>query len=97
MEHPTGSNPAMAGEVRVKDVTFYRFKDHCGHSSHVLKTTQEGGMDSSDAVPPHFFSQITLDSASRQTLALLLPPKREWITQSKCVVMDCDGPKHGLD
>ena len=29
-------------------------------------------------------------------LAYLPPPKRDWIAPTKCVVMDCDGPKHVL-
>lgn len=53
-------------------------------------------MESSDAVPPHFFKEITIDAESRANLAYLPPPKREWIMPSKCVVMDCDGPKHVL-
>ena len=93
MEHPTGSNPALAGEVRVTGVTFQRFFDNCG-SSTVLMTTMRGGMESSDAVPPHFFSKSTIDAQSRANLALLPNPKQEWIAPSKCVVMDCDGPKH---
>lgn len=90
IEHPTGSNPAIAGEVRVSSNTFVRF--HTG--SFVLKTTMEGGMDSSDAVPPHFFSKTTIDAMSRTNLANLPAPKRDWIKPNKCVVMDCDGPKH---
>ena len=90
IEHPTGSNPAIAGEVRVSSMTFVRF--HTG--SFVLKTTMEGGMDSSDAVPPHFFSKTTIDAMSRTNLANLPAPKRDWIKPNKCVVMDCDGPKH---
>ena len=56
MEHPSGSNPAIAGEVRVEGVSFSRFVPNCGIDSTVLETVMEGGMDSSDAVPPHFFS-----------------------------------------
>ena len=59
-------------------------------------TNMRGGMESSDAVPPHFFKEITIDAESRANLAYLPPPKREWIMPSKCVVMDCDGPKHVL-
>ena len=99
MEHPTGSNPAIAGEVRVTGTTFLRYTStplaatSCG-SSTVLMTTMRGGMESSDAVPPHFFSGITIDAISRTNLAKLPEPKREWIVPNKCVVMDCDGPKH---
>ncbi|KOO24193.1 fibrocystin-l [Chrysochromulina tobinii] len=99
MEHPTGSNPAIAGEVRVSGTTFVRFQrtalngNNCG-ASNVLQTTMRGGMESSDAVPPHFFSRITIDADSRANLADLPPPKRSWIMPSKCVVLDCDGPKH---
>ena len=53
-------------------------------------------MSSADAVPPIFFDSITIDAASRANLANLPPPLREWITPTKCVVMDCDGPKHVL-
>ena len=63
IEHPTGSNPAIAGEVRVYGVTFVRFFA----GSYVLQTTMRGGgvnhpggMESSDAVPPHFFRRITI-------------------------------------
>ena len=90
MEHPTGSNPAIAGEVRVTGMTFVRF--HPG--SYVTRTTMEGGMDSSDAVGPNFYTGITIDAMSRERIAYLPNPKREWITPKKCVVMDCDGPKH---
>ena len=93
MEHPTGSNPALGGEVRVTGVSFLRFFDNCG-SSTVLMTTMRGGMESSDAVPPHFFSKSTIDAQSRANLAVLPNPKQDWIAPSKCVVMDCDGPKH---
>ena len=95
MEHPTGSNPAIAGEVRVTRTSFLRFKHEC-ESSTVLMTTMRGGMESSDAVPPHFFSEITIDDDSRANLAVLPNPKRDWIAPTKCVVMDCDGPKHVL-
>ena len=104
VEHPQGSNPAIAGEVRVTGVTFVRFLT----GSYVLQTMMRGGglwhpggMESSDAVPPHFFSRITIDSDSRTNLALLPPPHRSWIEPRKCVVMDCDGPRqvilHDLD
>ena len=95
MEHPTGSNPTIAAEVRVSSTTFLRYQTNCGTST-VLETTMRGGMDSSDAVPPLFFDKITIDANSRTNLAYLPPPKQEWIAPSKCVVMDCDGPKHVL-
>ena len=44
-------------------------------------------------MPPIFLSDITIDATSRQHLAYLPPPKREWIVPTRCVVMDCDGPK----
>ena len=44
--------------------------------------------------PPFFFERITTDETTREHLAYLPPPKREWIAETKCVVMDCDGPKH---
>ena len=86
MEHPTGSNPAIAGEVRITDVTFVRFSA----GSHVMETNYGGGMDSADAIPPHFFKQITIDADSRANLAYLPAPKQGWIRPNKCVVMDCE-------
>ena len=47
-KHPIGSNPAIAGEVRVTGSTFYRFNGECG-SSFVMMTTMQGGMDSAEA------------------------------------------------
>ena len=64
--------------------------------------TDPAGQESSDVVPPIFFSDSTLDTVSRGNLAYLPPPHREgWITPTRCVAMDCDGPKkvliHDLD
>ena len=60
-----------------------------------------GGMESSDVVPPIFFSDIDIDAVSRANLAYLPPPHRHWIQPTRCVAMDCDGPKkvliHDLD
>ena len=47
-------------------------------------------------MPPIFFDDITIDATSQARLAYLPPPKRDWIAPTKCVVMDCDGPKHVL-
>lgn len=94
-EHPTGSNPTIATEVRVTSTTFRNFRFNCGESF-VLETTMRGGTDSHDVVPPLFFSKITIDGASRFNLAHLPPPDKKWIKSTKCVVMDCDGPKHVL-
>ena len=94
-EFPIGSDPAIAGEFRVARVTFLRFQAN-GGSSVVVKTLMRGGMESADAVHPAFFSQITIDQVSRENLASLPPPKRSWITLAKCVVWDCDGPKHPI-
>ena len=55
-----------------------------------------GGMESSDVVPPIFFSDIDIDAVSRANLAYLPPPHRHWIQPTRCVAMDCDGPKHAL-
>ena len=101
MEHPTGSNPALIGEARVTNVTFHRFLNTqqtggCGGTSFVAMTNMRGGMESSDAIPPHFFKEITIDAESRTNLANLPPPKQAWIAPSKCIVMDCDGPRHVL-
>jgi hypothetical protein len=74
---------------------FLQFEDRCG-KSFVMMTLMRGGMESADAVPPIFFDEITIDEPSRARLAYLPPPKREWIAPTKCVVMDCDGPKHVL-
>ena len=52
------------------------------------------GMNASDALPPYYFEQMTVDAPSRQNLVKLSPPQRNWITPTKCGVMDCDGPKH---
>ena len=93
MEHPSGSNPTIAFETRVRSTTFAQFYDNCG-LSFVMRTLMRGGMDSADAVPPLFFDDITIDQTSRDRLAYLPPPKRDWIQPTKCVVMDCDGPKH---
>ena len=79
----------------------------CGRSR-VMQTLMKGdgvtdpaGQESSDDVPPIFFSEMTVDETSRLHLAYLPPPKREWIVPTRCVVMDCDGPKkvliHDLD
>ena len=92
-EHIVGSNPPLAQEVRVTRSTFRRFNNPCG-SSTVLEPTMRGGMDSADAIMPLFFSETSIDTTSRANLANLLPPKRDWIMETSCVVMDCDGPKH---
>ena len=55
--------------------------------------TDPAGQESSDDVPPIFFSEMTIDATSRLHLAYLPPPKREWIVPTRCVMMDCDGPK----
>ena len=84
--------------MRVRGLTFVRFFS----GSYVLQTMLSGkgvgvgGMESSDAVPPHYFSKISIDADSRANLVYLPPPKRSWIDPRKCVVMDCDGPKHVL-
>ena len=54
------------------------------------------GQESSDDVPPIFFSDISIDGTSRTNLAYLPPPHRSWIVPTRCVAMDCDGPKHAL-
>ena len=95
-EHPTGSVAPIATEVRVTRTTFRRFKESCGGSSSVLETAMRGGSDSSDVVPPVFFDQISIDEISRTNLANLGTPSAKWIVPTKCVVMDCDGPKHVL-
>ena len=82
-EHPTGSAPPIAGELRVTRVAFLRFKPEGGTSA-VFETLMGGGMDSSDAVPPIFVSQSTVDADSRASLAYLPPPKRDWINPTKC-------------
>ena len=91
--HPEGSDPPLASEVRVTRSSFQRFFDHCGTST-VLEPLRGGGMNSSDVVPPLFFSETSIDEASRLNLAYLPAPQRSWITGSKCVAMDCDGLKH---
>ena len=90
--------------VRYAATEFDRASWSCASKSIVMETNMLNrgtAMDSSDAVPPHFFSGITIDGTSRENLALLNPPDRNWITETKCVVMDCDGPKkvliHDLD
>lgn len=102
-ESPSGSNAALAAEVQVKDCTVVRFSPvdfdfdwSCGESSIFMETTMHGGVsvDSADAVPPFFFTRTTVDETTRQNLAYLPKPKQEWIVETKCVVMDCDGPKH---
>ena len=95
VEHPTGSNPTLAAETRVTGTSFLQFEDNCG-ASFVMMTLMRGGMESADAVPPIFFDEITIDETSQARLAYLPPPKRDWIAPTKCVVMDCDGPKHVL-
>lgn len=89
-----GSNPPLAAEVRVTGTTFRNFEESCGGSSTVFETTMRGGQSSSDAVPPLYTSKISIDASSRANLAYLGSPKRDWITPTECVVMDCDGPKH---
>ena len=92
--HPVGSEPAIGGEVRVTGCSFLGYKsDSCGRAT-VLETLMMGAMNSSDAIPPLFFSRTTIDADSRTHLATLHPPLRQWITTTKCVAMDCDGPKH---
>ena len=95
VEHPTGSNPTLAAETRVTGTSFLQFEERCG-SSFVMMTLMRGGMESADAVPPIFFDETTIDATSQARLAYLPPPKRDWIAPTKCVVMDCDGPKHVL-
>ena len=73
-KHPIGSDPPLAAHVRVSGVTFYGFS---GSRSTVLMTLQRGGMDSADAVPPMFFTNITIDEVSRGNLAYLPGPKRD--------------------
>ena len=96
MEHPSGSNPALAAETRVTNVTFNAFSDCGSRAGNVLMTTMRGGIESSDAVPPVFFEKINIDVISRTNLAVLPNPHQAWIEPTKCVVMDCDGPKHVL-
>ena len=104
MESPTGSAPALAAETRVTGVTFHGFDaaSSCG-KSRVLQPLMQGdgvsdpaGQESSDDVPPIFFSGTTIDAISRANLAYMPPPKRSWIVPTRCVAMDCDGPKHAL-
>ena len=103
-ESPTGSAPAIAAETRVTGVTFHNFDadSGCG-KSRVMQPLMKGdgvndpaGQESSDDVPPIFFSDISIDDASRTNLAYLPPPHRSWIVPTRCVAMDCDGPKHAL-
>ena len=77
-------------------------KASCG-KSRVLQPLMKGdgvndpaGQQSSDDVPPIFFSDISIDGVSRTNLAYLPPPHRSWIVPTRCVAMDCDGPKHAL-
>ena len=96
MEHPSGSEPPLAVETRIKRTAFARYSQSaCGKAS-VVETNMNGGMESADAVPPVYFEEISIDDESRANLAHLPPPKRSWILPTKCVVMDCDGPKHVL-
>ena len=85
-------------------MTFHNFDaaSSCG-KSRVLQTLMKGdgvndpaGQQSSDDVPPIFFSDISIDGPSRTNLAYLPPPHRSWIVPTRCVAMDCDGPKHAL-
>lgn len=97
IESPSGSNAALAAEVHISGCTIVRFGvEDCSASSFLMETTMKGGVsvDSADAVPPFFFSRITTDESTRHNLAYLPKPKQEWIDETKCVVMDCDGPKH---
>ena len=87
-----GSNPPLITEGRVTNTHFARFQS----GSVVMETLQKGGMSSSDVVPPLYFSKITIDEESRAVLANLGPPDRAHIMETKCVVLDCDGPKHVL-
>ena len=96
MEHPSGSNPALAAETRITNVTFSAFSDCGSRRSQVANTAMRGGIESSDAVPPVFFEKINIDDISRANLALLPNPLQSWIEPTKCVVLDCDGPKHVL-
>ena len=97
MEHPTGSAPAIAAETHVTGCTFAGFDNsHSCGSSHVMMTLTGDGQESSDAVPPIFFQNTNIDATSRANLAYLPPPQREWIVPTRCVAMDCDGPKHVL-
>ena len=99
-DRSVGSYPTLSAETRVTRTSFLRYTDTCG-TAKVLETHQEGTQDSSDGVPPLFFSETTIDAASRANLANLKGPKRSWIVPTKCGVMDCDGPKqviiHDLD
>ena len=100
-----GSNPPLALDVRVTGNTFRRFVSTCGVESAVFEQNMVSGdlnaMDSSDVVPPVYLSKTDIDAISRQNLAHLPPPKRDWVEETRCVVMDCDGPKkiliHDLD
>ena len=96
-EHPIGSYPPLVGEVRFKRVAFLRYMGACS-SSTVLETPMIGasGMNASDALPPYYFEQMTVDASSRTNLVYLSRPQRDWITPTKCGVMDCDGPKHAF-
>ena len=95
--HPTGSYPTLAFETRVTRVGFYGYGGAgCEGMSRLIAPLMGGGMNSSDAISPIFFSQTRVDAASRAALAYLKPPQRSWIKPGKCVVMDCDGPKHAF-
>lgn len=86
MARGSGSYPSLLSETRLTGNTFLRYSpDSCG-PAYVLETLMEGGQNSADGVPPVFVSRTTIDSSSRANLALMKPPKQEWIIPAKCVV-----------
>lgn len=84
-----GSYPSLLAETRLHRNTFLRYEpDACG-TANVLETLMEGGQNAADGVPPVFATQTTIDEVSRNNLALLKNPRKEWIIPAKCGVMDC--------
>ena len=64
--HPTGSYPTLAFETRVTRVGFYGYGGAgCEGMSRLIAPLMGGGMNSSDAISPIFFSQTRVDAASR--------------------------------